>query len=332
MRKFYYAMDRFVADHMTSVTVLSVVLGVMFPAFFGGLTRYVAVFFACMTFCNSLGAGFREMWDVVRHPLPALVTLLILHVIMPLIALGVGLLFFPNQPGFVTGLVLEYAIPTAVLSLMWADLDRGNLSLALSIVLVDTLFAPVVLPLSLKLMVGSVVKIETLGMMKQLVLMVALPSLLAMILHEATHGKATAFLKPRISPLGKVLMVLIGVANSTGCAPFLRSMTPRLILLVVVVITLCLLGFWISYWAGRWMKLDFPTIQTMVLNGGMRNIATGAVIALQYFTPEVLFPVALSPLFLQSVASLISRVLRKTKLGQADQAAYEKQQADLSSS
>lgn len=329
--RYLYRMDRFVAGHLTIVTILSVALGVAFPTVFSGLTRYVAFFFACMTFCNSLGAGFREMWDVARRPLPALTVLLILHVVMPLVSLGVGLLLFPGDPGFVTGLVLEYTVPSAVLSLMWTDLGRGNLPLALSIVLVDTLLAPVVLPLSLKLLVGSVVKIETLGMMKNLMLMVAIPALLAMILHQSTKGKASEFLKPRLSPFGKILMILIAVANATGCAPFLRNLTPTLILLIIVVIALCLLGFGISYWAGRWMKLDFPTIQTMTLNGGMRNISAGAVIALQYFTPEVLFPVALSPLFFQSMVSLISKALRKTKLGQADQAAYEQQQAETAS-
>ena len=42
-----------------------------------------------------------------------------LHVIMPLLVLGLGNLLFPDAPLFTIGLVLEFSIPTAVASLMW---------------------------------------------------------------------------------------------------------------------------------------------------------------------------------------------------------------------
>ena len=41
----------------------------------------------------------------------------------------------------------------------------------------------------------------------------------------------------------------------------------------------------------------------------MRNISAGAVLAARYFPPEVLFPVAFSPVFLQLTTSLIAKLL-----------------------
>ena len=76
-------------------------------------------------------------------------------------------------------LVLEYAVPTGVASLMWVGMSRDNTALCLSVVLLDTLLSPVVIPLTMKLLVGSVVELDTWGMMRDLLLMVALPALAA---------------------------------------------------------------------------------------------------------------------------------------------------------
>ena len=90
----------------------------------------------------------------------------------------------------------------------------------------------------------------------------------------------------------------------------------------------CLLGFFLGYWAGRLLKLDFPTVQTVALNAGMRNISAGAVLAEAYFPGDVLFPVAFSPVFLQATTALIVKALRATRPGRADQAAYEARLAE----
>ena len=49
----------------------------------------------------------------------------------------------------------------------------------------------------------------------------------------------------------------------------------------------------------------------MCFCAGMRNISTGAVLAAQYFPPEVLFPVAFSPIFLQLTTSVAAKILQK---------------------
>lgn len=168
--------------------------------------------FAFMTFANSLGGGFREMAAVARRPLPVVVIFAILHVAMPLLALALGSVLFPEAPLFTTGLVLV-------------------------------------------------------------------------------------------------------LANATGCTPFLRSITPTLIKLICAVFALCLLGFFLGYRAALLMKVDFPTAVTMSLNSGIRNIAAGSVLAIQYFPGDVLFPVAFSPLFLQATTAIIVKILHATKGG-----------------
>lgn len=308
---------------MAPVVLSCVALGIALPQVFSHINAITMGLFAFITFANSLGGGFRDIRNVVLHPLPVVVILLLLHAVMPLIALGLGTVLFPENPYFTIGLVLEYAVPTGVASLMWVGMNRGNTSLCLSVVLLDTLCSPVVIPATMKLLVGSVVEIDAWGMVRDMLIMVALPALAAMILFQATGGAVATTLKPRLSLFAKVALLLVITANATGCAPFLREIDGTLVRVMLAAYFLCLLGFFLGYWAGRLLKMDFPTIQTISVNSGMRNISAGAVLAMQYFPGDVLFPVAFSPIFLQASTAMIVKVLRRTKPGRADQAAYE---------
>lgn len=315
--------DAFVGRHMASATLICVALGVLFPDTFSWLKAFTVWMFAFMTFANSLGGGFRELGKVVVHPLPVVVTLIILHVILPLAALGLGNLLFPSAPLFTTGLVLEFSVPTAVASLMWVGIGRGDGSLCLAVVLLDTLLSPLMVPLTLKVLVGSVVKMDTMGMMKNLVVMVAIPALAAMTLYQATHGRVAKTVKPKLAPFAKLALLLIILTNATGCAPFLRHMTPTLVLVMLSAFLLSVFAFFLSYQAGRLLRLPFPTAEAVTLTGGMRNNSAGAVLAMRYFPGDVLFPAAFSPMFQQLTTAIVVRLLRRTKAGQADQAAFE---------
>ena len=308
-------LDAFLGKHMAVLIVAFVLVGITFPDIFSPINDYTMALFAFMTFANSLGGGFREMADVARRPLPVVVIFAILHVAMPLLALAAGKLLFPEAPLFTTGLVLEYAIPTGVASLLWVSIGRGNTSMCLSVVLLDTLLAPFVIPLTLRVLLGSVVEMDTASMVGNLMIMVAIPALLAMTLFQMTRGRVAATVKPRLAPFAKLTMLVLVLANATGCAPFLRDITPTLVKLICAVFALCLLGFFLGYQAARLLKADFPTAVTMSLNSGIRNIAAGSVLAIQYFPGDVLFPVAFSPLFLQATTAVIVKILHATKGG-----------------
>ena len=310
-------LDAFLGKHMAVLIVAFVLVGITFPDIFSPINDYTMALFAFMTFANSLGGGFRERADVARRPLPVVVIFAILHVVMPLLALAAGKLLFPEAPLFTTGLVLEYAIPTGVASLLWVSIGRGNTSMCLSVVLLDTLLAPFVIPLTLRVLLGSVVEMDTASMVGNLMIMVAIPALLAMTLFQMTRGRVAATVKPRLAPFAKLTMLVLVLANATGCAPFLRDITPTLVKLICAVFALCLLGFFLGYQAARLLKADFPTAVTMSLNSGIRNIAAGSVLAIAYFPGDVLFPVAFSPLFLQATTAVIVKILHATKTGKA---------------
>lgn len=92
--------------------------GVLFPDIAKHGVPYVTYAFAFMTFIGALKSRFRDVADVFKRPLPLILMLLILHVLGPVAACGLGHLLFPGNMNY-TQEVLEFSVPAAVISLMW---------------------------------------------------------------------------------------------------------------------------------------------------------------------------------------------------------------------
>ena len=71
-------------------------------------------------------------------------------------------------------MVLEFSVPAAVVGMMWVSIYKGDSSITLSLLVIDTVLAPLIIPLTLKILVGARVKMNPEEMMKDLVFMIGL--------------------------------------------------------------------------------------------------------------------------------------------------------------
>lgn len=138
--------NSFIEKWMALVTPTCLLLGVCFPDIAKCGLPYVPAVFAFMTFAGALKSRFKDVANVFRHPGSLLIIMLLVHVVIPTAACGAGHLFFGNNMELITGMVLEFAVPTAVVSLMWVTIYDGNSPLSLSLVVLDTVLAPFLIP------------------------------------------------------------------------------------------------------------------------------------------------------------------------------------------
>lgn len=294
---------------MPLVTPASLLVGVLFPDQLHRILFLVPYIFAFMTFSGSLKSDFRDVLQVFRHPLPLVVTFLILHLAMPALACAVGNLAFAQHPDLITGIVLEFVVPGAVVSFMWVSIYHGNGSFTLSLVLTDTILAPLVVPLSLRLFVGSHVQMDAWSMMRELLFMIAIPALLALTLNQTTGKKYAKPVSRRLAPFGKMALILVVSANSSKVAPFIRNMTPLLFEVAAAILLIAASGYAVGWLCALLLRRDRDFIVSMTFNAGMRNISAGAVIAAAWFPAEVMFPVMIGTLFQQILAAAYAQLM-----------------------
>lgn len=296
--------NRFLEKWMFLVTPCCLAAGVLFPSVAGLGVPYVPLVFAFMTFIGGLKSSFRDIAAVFRSPLPLLACLVTLHLVLPAAACGLGRLLFPDNPNVVTGMVLEFSVPAAVVGLMWVSIYRGNSPLSLALVILDTLLAPFLIPLTLRLLVGSQVAIDTSRMMEELIFMIALPALLAMVLNQLSRDRVKETWPARLAPYSKFCLIFVVTANSSEVAPYIRHLNARRLLAAGCILLLAACGYVIGWLLALLFRQPHDITVSMIYGAGMRNISAGAVIASTYFPAEVVFPVMIGTLFQQILAAL----------------------------
>ena len=299
------------------VTPTCLLLGVLFPEIAGRGVAYVPVVFAFMTFTGALKSSFKDIGAVLRKPLPLLLILAVLQVVMPCTAWSVGEMFFAGNRELITGMVLEFSVPAAVVGMMWVSIYKGDSSITLSLLVIDTVLAPFIIPLTLKILVGARVKMNPAEMMKDLVFMIALPALLAMCLNQFSGGKVKEKWPGKLAFWSKLCLIYCVICNSSKVAPYVRHMNLQRVFVAVCIMILAAAGYAIGWGISVLLKQDEKTRISMIYGSGMRNISAGAVIAATYFPGEVMFPVMIGTLFQQVLAacygSLIKRVRNREK-------------------
>ncbi|RXZ01795.1 bile acid:sodium symporter family protein [Fictibacillus sp. S7] len=307
LEKINHQLERF----MPLITPVSVLLGMLLTHELKNFLFLVPWIFAFMTFSGSLGSNFTHLRNTLSRPVPIFIGLAILHVFMPLWAWAVGHIAFPTDPYTITGLVLAMVIPCGITSSMWVSIYKGNSTLALSIILIDTLLSPLVVPYSLSLFVGESVAIKVWPMVKDLLIMIVIPSIVGMILNHKTKGNIKLTLGKRIAPISKICMAVVVAINASVAAPYLKHADKKLVWIGIIVFFIAASGYLVSFLVSILLKYDKETMVSMVFCGGMRNISAGSVIALTYFSPLTAVPVVIGMLFQQILASVYGFVLSK---------------------
>lgn len=298
---------------MPILTPASLIVGVLIGDIGGHFVFLVPWIFAFMTFAGSLSMNFKGFTSFTKYPFVIISAIAFLHIVMPIWAYFVSTMVF-NDHLLTIGFILSVAVPTGVTSFIWITISRGHLALGLSIILIDTLLAPIVMPTLIHIVVGKAIQIDTASIMLDLLWMIVLPSIVGVLLNEFTKGKITNTLGRTLAPFSKMSVFFIVLINSSVIAPYMKHLTWELVGVIVVVLFVAVSGYTMSFLIGHFLwKKDTSIVTTFIFTGGMRNIAVGVVVASTYFPAKVVMPVVFGMLFQQVLASFFSRIVEKYK-------------------
>ncbi|MFZ3131021.1 MAG: bile acid:sodium symporter, partial [Desulfosporosinus sp.] len=144
------------------------------------------------------------------------------------------------DPTIRVGLLILASVPVGVTSIMWTSIVKGDVSLTLVVVTLDTLIVPVWLPTFFQLIVGKTIHIEFWHMMVQLLMMVTLPSLAGMIINDAARGKPTAYAKSVGGLTAKIALFAVIMINTAEVGPAIHwNISLVRMLFVILLMAIC---------------------------------------------------------------------------------------------
>jgi len=312
-RKIKYAavkLNHFLERFMPALTPFSIVIGFLLPSVFSVLRPFVQLLFGIMTFSGALKLRAAELGKSVRNPMPILLFFAAAHVIMPVCAMFISSVFFANND-VVSGFVLLFSGPTAVSGFIWILILKGDIALCLTLILLDTLLAPAVVPVSISILMGAKTTMDMSGIALSLLFMVVIPTIIGVTVNETSKGKIPAAVCPYFDPFAKICLMLVIAANASIVAPAVKLNDPLIWQIGLLVIALTSAGFLLVKLIAVIAKCRDPKDITMIISGGLRNNSAVMTIAVAFFPSAAVLPTLMSIIFQQSIAAVMGKLFAK---------------------
>jgi tagaturonate reductase len=294
-------------------TPFAVALGFLFPVFFGVFRPYIPWLFGLMTFTGALKLKASELGASVKNPLPIAAFFITSHIFMPLTALFITSLFFTNHD-IITGYVLLFAGPTAVSGFIWIMIYKGDKALGLSLILLSTILAPLIVPATIRILMGKIVVMDMSGIALSLLLMIVVPTILGVAINETSKGKVPHIISASLDPFSKICLILVIAANTSAVAHNIKFNDPVVWMVILFCIVLTTIGFLFAKLNSIIVKCNDEKSTSLILSGGLRNNSAVMTIAVAFFPEMTVLPTLMSIITQQSIAALIGKLLIKKKL------------------
>ncbi|MDR0316800.1 MAG: bile acid:sodium symporter [Treponema sp.] len=299
--------NRHIERLMPILSPLGIVLGFTLPGIFIHLRPLVPWLFGLITLAGALRMRTAEFGTTIRSPLPILLFFVTGHILTPLIGFAVASRCFSNMDT-VAGFVLLLSGPTAVSGFMWVSIYRGDKALCLTLILLDTLLAPFVVPGAISILMGAHITMDMTGIAISLLMMIVIPTIVGVSINEASRGSIPALVCPYLEPFSKICLMLVIAANASPVAPRVRLDDPGVWGVAAVCILLSVTGFIISKAAAIAGKCNAEKGIALFFCGGLRNISAVTTIAVTFFPEAAALPALLGIVFQQSIAAVMGNI------------------------
>ena len=310
MSSLLYKIDSFLDRFIPLTTPLAVALGLFLPGVFIIFRPFVILLFAVMTFSGALKLTASQLGNAAKNPILILLFFFTSHVLMPLAALGSSSLIFTNKE-IITGFILLFAGPTAVSGFIWVTIFKGDKALGLTLILLDTILAPLVVPATLFIFAGAKTTMDMSGIAISLIFMVVVPTILGVLLNETSRGKIPSAICPVLNPLAKICLMLVIAANSSAIAHVIKFNDPLVWAVAALCVVLTSLGFLLAKLNRIAAKCEKEKEISLVFAGGLRNNSAVMTIAVTFFPEAAVLPAVLSIVFQQIVTAIMGKLIIK---------------------
>lgn len=301
------AVDRFTQSHMPYLSIGFLLLGLFAGESAARFAALVPYFFVVIMFNSGLGLRLDDLQSLRERTWVLPLQLAILHLITPALAWAVTSPFYDSET--VMGFVVLTMMPISPSCVLWAGIFRSNITLAMALILVDTLAAPFIIPYALQLFSGASVALDPLRMLRGLALMLLAPSLLAIICNRISNGSVQRKAGRTFSLLAKLSIYAILFINGGVTSRFFTGLNWSIAAMAGTVFVLYLFIFTANLIAG---KLLFPArgdVIAFMICLSVRSLTTGMVIATTYFAPVATFIVMLGMFYQQPMASFAGKAV-----------------------
>ena len=278
----------YISEYMGVLVLLAAVVSLWWPASFAWIDTWVInPTLGVIMFGMGLTLSPHDFRMVMSRPKDILIGCLAQFTVMPLLALALTWAFsLPKE--LALGVILVGCCPGGTASNVITFLAKGDLALSVGMTATSTLLAPVLTPLLVWLMAGTMVDVDTVGMLLSIVYVVIAPIVIGLLCQRFLPKITQAIVPylPALSSIAIALVVCIVVSHNAS-----RLLVGGMIVVLVVVLhNICGLG--LGYLIGRVLGLAEAKKKALSIEVGMQNSGLATSLATLHFAA---YPLAAIP-------------------------------------
>lgn len=287
---------------MGLIVLLVAALSLLWPASFLWIDTWaINPMLGLIMFGMGLTLSPTDFRIVLSRPKDILIGCLAQFTVMPLLAWLLTWAFqLPKE--LALGVILVGCCPGGTASNVITYLAKGDLALSVGMTATSTLLAPLLTPLLVWLIAGTMVDVDTLGMLQSIVYVVIAP-IIAGLLCQRFLPRLTKGLVPYLPAFSTIVICLVvGIVVSHNATRLLVGG----FVVVIAVMLHNLLGLLIGFLTGRLLRLSRPKCVALSVEVGMQNSGLASSLAVLHFSA---YPLAAIPGAVFSVWHNISGAL-----------------------
>ena len=292
----------FIARWMGLMVLMVAAVSLLMPASFLWIDTWaINPLLGVIMFGMGLTLSPHDFRIVLSRPKDILIGCLAQFTVLPLLAWGLTWAFaLPKE--LALGVMLVGCCPGGTASNVITYLAKGDLALSVGMTATSTLLAPVLTPLLVWLLAGTMVDVNTLGMLQSIVYVVIAPIIVG-LLCQRFLPELTKSVVPYLPAFSSIVIALtVGVVVSHNADRLLMGG----LIVILVVMMHNLLGLSTGFLIGKLLHIPKPKCVALSIEVGMQNSGLASSLAVLHFAA---YPLAAIPGAIFSVWHNISGAL-----------------------
>ena len=293
---------RYISEYIGVLVVLVAAVSLWLPASFSWIDTWtINPLLGVIMFGMGLTLSPKDFRIVLSRPKDILLGCLAQFTVMPLLALALTWAFsLPKE--LALGVILVGCCPGGTASNVITYLAKGDLALSVGMTATSTLLAPILTPFLVWLLAGTMVEVDTVGMLLSIVYVVIAPIVVGLLCQHFLP-RLTKGVVPYLPACSSVtIAVVVGIIVSHNAD---RLLVGGLLVVVVVMLhNVC--GLAIGYLLGKLLALPDAKRRAISIEVGMQNSGLASSLATLHFAA---YPLATIPGAIFSVWHNISGAL-----------------------